>query len=609
MFVCSGPTMKSSLRKLRDFTLNKNGAKEKRPALDPHHQHGDEMETLTTSMQVLTDMREQYDGLLSAAQSISGSSYDFSRSIHEMASYMLENFGKIGDGDTGSSFSMLGKVQYEISKLLDLYAAHVSQTIIKPTENLLRELESVEEIKQQYEEKRELYNQMRLQKPKGRRKKGDASDQQLMAIKEQLNDQATLLDLRFQSLKRGREMSLITQAAQHHMAQVHLFGKGLSSLNAVESMVEHLSNELHIDQTLDEENIGLHMNESSYAAEVELLAHDDEEESIPSSRSSSQGSWQCLTMESSRHVLSSTPKTWENRSKSAPLRPSLYAGTNNAPIVQDLDAERPSEKVVTTYALPSPTGSTARFSNQAMNTGTKAERPRFDEIPEFRRTRTGSAGNFEETRGLAGFSREEVFKQSDPRHAMAREETFAWKENRSVYHARSPSHGHSTSYSEGIVPLGASSYEHSSTPTFSYKQATRDNDTNMAMTHVVDPLYRSGPIGRSAPWGLAPSRISPCASPPMLHLSPPLISELHKLPAPPPPPPPKPEPVIAHSAPLGMRVPEPGRKSAVARPMLSSSAVAVVQKSRSIPSSVSFARNLHHSKLIKSDDSPVIESP
>lgn len=596
--------MKSSLKKLRDFTLNMNGTKDRRSVLDHHRQHEDELGT-KPSMQVLTDMREQYDGLLAAAQSISGSSYDFSRSIHEMASYMLETFGKIGDGDTGSSFSMLGKVQYEISKLLNLYAAHVSQTIIKPTENLLKELESVEEIKKQYEVKRELYNQMRLQKPKGRRKKGDALEQQLMTIKEQLNDKAALLDLRFQSLRHGRELSLITQAARHHMAQVHLFGKGLNSLNAVESMIKHLSNELHIDQTLSEGDIGLQLNANSYEAEIELLGNDDEEESTPSSPSSSQP----ITAERSEHILlreAGTPKLWENTSKSAPLHSSLHGATKNFP-VPDIDEETPPEKEVTTYVLPSPTGSTARFYNQAMNSGIKAEVPYSGELPEFRRTRTGSAGSFEETRGLARLSKVEAYKPSDLGHAMAREEEmYAWKDKRSSYARRSPSHSHSTSYSEGLNPLSVSHL--GSTPTFSYKQTTRDNDADVAVTHAVDPLYRSGPIGRSAPWGLAPLRVSPCSSPPVSHLSPPLISELHKLPAPPPALP-KSEPVIAYSAPLGMKVPEPGRRSAAATPIVSSSAVTVVKKSRSIPSSVNFARNLHHTKLIKFDDSPVVESP
>lgn len=70
--------------------------------------------------------------------------------------------------------------------------------------------------------------------------------------------------------------------------QVHLFGKGLNSLNAVESMIKHLSNELHIDQTLSEGDIGLQLNANSYEAEIELLGNDDEEESTPSSPSSSQ---------------------------------------------------------------------------------------------------------------------------------------------------------------------------------------------------------------------------------------------------------------------------------------------------------------------------------
>ncbi|MCO5591914.1 hypothetical protein L7F22_045907 [Adiantum nelumboides] len=625
--------MKASLKKLRNFTLHKSGVKEKQRPMDAEHQHGDDIGSMAPSMQnvedsvcvkdilkffrlavckfqVLTDMQEQYDGLLAAAQSISGSSYDFSRSIHEMASYMVETFGKTGDGDIGSSFSMLAKVQYEISKLLDLYAAHVSQTIIKPTENLLKELESVEEIRQRYETKRDFYNQMKLQKPKGRRKKGDFLDQQLNTIKEQLNEQATQLGLRFQSLKHGQELSLMTQAARHHKAQVHLFAKGLNSLNAVDSMIKKLSTDFHIDETLSEGETGLQLNEDNYEAETDFLRNNDDDVSSSSSPRSSQGSWQPKTAERREYRAAEMVKPWENTSKSAPLHPSSYMGTSHSPMTQDLGLEGPSEKM-TTYVLPSPTGQVARPNNQAVNNASQTEQLCVGELPELPRIRTGNKSTSEEVRGLTGLTEVEAYNHTD---VLGREEeTNAWNESKGFYHGRrSPSHSYSTSFSEGLDPLSALSHGQpsflASTPMVGYKRATRESDVSMPVTRSVDPLYKSGPVGHSAPWSLAPSRVSPCASPPMSHLSPPLISELHKLPAPPPPPLPPPlEPsIIAHSAPLGAK---PGRQSTNVTPTFSSSAVNSVKKSRSIPSSINFAQNLHHTKLINADDSPVVESP
>lgn len=612
--------MKSSLKKLRDFTLSKHGPKEKRPVVDHRHELAEETDAMKTGMQVLKDMREQYDDLLDAARSILGSSYDFSRSIQEMASYMVEMFGKIGDGETGSIFSMLGKVQYEISKLLDQYTAHVSQTIIRPTENLLKELQSVEEIKGQYEEKRQSYNQMRLQKPKGRGKKGDALDQQLMIIKEELNNQAMMLDLRFQSLKRGQELSLVTQAARHHTAQVHLFGKGLELLNVVESDVKHLSSELHIDTTLSEGDVGFHMDEDNLEADTEVLGNEDEEESIPSTPSS----FQPMTTERSKGASSramSTAKTWENTSKSAPLHPSLYSGTNNAASVQDSLLERPSGNAVTTYALPSPAGSNARFYNQA-TTANISEEPYLNECPELSRMRAGGLASttpIHEAKGPTELSNVEAYRLSDPRQAIFREEeTYAWKENQSYLPKahltnRSPNHTRTASYTEEVDRLPVSSYGHSgplvSKPRSSYKRMTGNAEAVLA----VEPLHKSGSVGRSsAPWGFVSPKISPCA--PLVlshqspHQSPPLISELHKLPTPPPP---KLEAIIAHSEALGMTNAEPGRKS-IPTPPVPLSALAVVKKSRSIPSSVNFARNLQHTKFIKtivSEDFPIIQSP
>nr|GMD53140.1 Arfaptin homology (AH) domain/BAR domain-containing protein [Ipomoea batatas] len=49
---------------------------------------------------------------------------------------------------------MLGKVQFQLQKLLDNYRSHISQTITAPSESLLHELNIVEDMKKQCDGKR-----------------------------------------------------------------------------------------------------------------------------------------------------------------------------------------------------------------------------------------------------------------------------------------------------------------------------------------------------------------------------------------------------------------------------------------------------------------------
>ena len=58
---------------------------------------------------------------------------------------------------------------------------------------------------------------------KGRSKSGKGetvSSQQLLAAKEDYDEEATLFIFRLKSLKQGQSRSLLTQAARHHAAQV-----------------------------------------------------------------------------------------------------------------------------------------------------------------------------------------------------------------------------------------------------------------------------------------------------------------------------------------------------------------------------------------------------
>eukprot|EP00249_Psilotum_nudum_P023808 c28987_g2_i1 orf=564-2393(+) len=506
--------MKSSLRKLRDFALSKHASKGKISTVFSEflQEHGE----VIKGMRDVEDMQAQYEGLLTAAQIISSSAFDFSRSLQDMASYMVETFGQIGDGETGHIFSMLGKVQYEVSKLLDLYAANVSQTIINPIEILLNELQHVEDMKGQYDEKRYLYNHLRAQKPKGKIKngKGDAIDKQLLSAKEELDELAMILGFRLQSFKQGRRLSLITQAVRYHTAQMNLFRKSLASLNVVEPLAAQLAQEHNIDRTLSEDVV-VHDHQNDVQDGAFALANGNESESSCSPKSVQVSEAEADKFEESRMLL----RKWEGTSKSAPILPALYYQTDFVEKVEEISLDKPVQK----YALPSPSVPLARNGKAAVLIPTQPDIPNKAMCP------LDVVTNSE----LYSKQSSEAF-QSGIHICSAHNGTLDLKESE---HSVDPSKWNQKTDLgvNGVHNLRTSRrYSHSgpllAQPWVHYKRTSVGNSG--LPPHPVDPLYKSGPLSRPPMSRTFVSpRISPSMSPP--HLSPPRISELHKLPPPP----------------------------------------------------------------------------
>ncbi|XP_062156295.1 uncharacterized protein At2g33490 isoform X2 [Alnus glutinosa] len=238
--------MKTSLRKLRGFGLNKHEVKERRD-IRPLAQL-DELAQAALGMQ---DMRDCYDSLLSAAAATTNSAYEFSESLGEMGACLLEKTALNDDEESGRVLLMLGKVQFELQKLTDGYRSHLSQTIINPSESLLNELRTVEEMKRQCDEKREVYEYMiTRQREKGRSRSGKGesfSMQQVQTARDEYDEEATLFVFRLKSLKQGQSRSLLTQAARHHAAQLCFFKKAVKTLEAVEPHVKLVTEQQHID--------------------------------------------------------------------------------------------------------------------------------------------------------------------------------------------------------------------------------------------------------------------------------------------------------------------------------------------------------------------------
>lgn len=192
-----------------------------------------------------------YDGLLSAAAATANSAYEFSEALREMGTCLLEKTALNDDEDSGRVLLMLGKAQFEVQKLVDNYRTHVIQTISTPSECLLGELQIVEEMKQQCDDKRELYKLMSTAprvKGKSKNSKGEAVTlQQLQTAREDYEEDANLFIFRLKSLKQGQSRSLLTQAARHHAAQLSFFRKGLKSLELIAPHVKAITEQQHID--------------------------------------------------------------------------------------------------------------------------------------------------------------------------------------------------------------------------------------------------------------------------------------------------------------------------------------------------------------------------
>ncbi|KAK9272671.1 hypothetical protein L1049_003048 [Liquidambar formosana] len=255
--------------KLRKFARHKNDAKEKRDCQPSaqleerrdqpsaqleekrDHQPSAQLDELAQASQDMQDMRNCYDSLLSAAAATANSAYEFSESLKEMGACLREKTLLNDDEESGRILLMLGKVQFELQKLVDSYRSHIVLTITTPSESLLSELRTVEEMKRQCDEKRKVYEYMReQQREKGRSKSGKGESftlQQVQTAHDEYDEEATLCVFRLKSLKQGQSRSLLTQVARHHAAQLNFFRKGLKSLEAVEPHVRLVTEMQHID--------------------------------------------------------------------------------------------------------------------------------------------------------------------------------------------------------------------------------------------------------------------------------------------------------------------------------------------------------------------------
>ncbi|XP_020206563.1 uncharacterized protein At2g33490 [Cajanus cajan] len=234
--------MKRSLRKLGVLAVDK-------------HDHNilplSQLEDLAQATQDMQDMKDCYESLFSAAAEAANSAYEFSESLGELGSCLLQKTALHDDEESGKVLIMLGKMQFQLQKLIDNYRSHITQTITIPSDSLLNELRIVEEMKQHCDDKREVYESMLTRyRERGRSRSGKAESvslQQLRIARDEYDEEATLFVFRLKSLRQGQSWSLLTQAARHHAAQLCFFKKAVKSLETVEPHVKSVTQQHHID--------------------------------------------------------------------------------------------------------------------------------------------------------------------------------------------------------------------------------------------------------------------------------------------------------------------------------------------------------------------------
>ncbi|KAF8694965.1 hypothetical protein HU200_038075 [Digitaria exilis] len=351
--------MKSSLRKLRGFALQRH---EQRVDRDRGRGHSTAAaaaaDELLTAAQDMADMRSCYDNLLSVAAAIANSAYEFSEALQEMGTCLLKRVTPNKDGINDKVLLLLGKSQFELRKLVDSYRVHVLNTITTPSQSLLNELQTVEEMKRQCDEKRELFEfLLNSQKEKGRYKstKGDTgASEQLKQAQEDYQEDATLFLFRLKSLKQGQFRSLFTQAARHHAAQLNLFRKGLKSLEAVEPHVRLAAEQQHIDHqfsALEEEDYLVEdENDDDYndSHDGELSFDYGENKEAESGNASRNHTEEFFNR--SKEEYSIQHERQRIVSQSAPLFPEKKLETEER--IKDL--RRSATRKLNTYVLPTP---------------------------------------------------------------------------------------------------------------------------------------------------------------------------------------------------------------------------------------------------------------
>lgn len=508
--------MKSSLGKLRKFSLLPHPKGEKEKEKDkPDHPSTTLANELTQASLDMQDMRDCYDSLLSAAAATANSAYEFSESLKDMGTCLQGKTVLNDDEQSCKVLSMLGNVQFELQKLVDAYRSHVNLTITTPSESLLNELLTVEEMKRQCDEKRSMYDHMvAQQREKGRSKSGKMevfSSQQLKAACDEYIEEATLCIFRLKSLKQGQCRSLVTQAARHYASQLNFFRKGLRSLEAVEPHIRLIAEKHHIDFGLTELDEGEDDGVNSFES------NGDREPSFDL-RTNKQGREALLTSKNSMEVMNEVRR---RSSYSAPIFPEKKFDPSER--VRDMQQPSTARKSYS-YVLPTPDDAKGVLSSRTNNISASQAKP----VKQSR-----SSQNLAHLSQIEPETYEIAFTSSNSKVQLKKDLS---SNNLHVQLPQTSAQGTSHPHFDANSVYDTSKVKRHafSGPIISKSSMNKPAlSTSGSITPTELPQLVSGLLSRVPTYqaSFSSPKVSPTASPPIV--SSPRINELHQLPRPP----------------------------------------------------------------------------
>ncbi|KAH8512956.1 hypothetical protein H0E87_006314 [Populus deltoides] len=512
-----------SFRKLRGFASLHKQAVHKNPRDLPSFSQSHE---LAKASQDMKDMKDCYDSLLSAAAGTANCAFEFSESLREMGACLLAKTALNDDEESGRVLLMLGKVQFELQKLVDCYRSHINQTIISPSESLLNELQTVEEMKQQCDEKRFV---------------------QIQAAHDEYDEEATLFVFRLKSLKEGQSRSLLTQAARHHAAQLCFFTKALKSLEAVEPHVKLVSEQQHIDyhfSGLDDDGRDYDDDEDYDDAidDGELsfdYGQNDQEQEVSKSIKSMELDLEDITFP--QVVTLEMAKENPDRSyrTSFPIKGELSAGTQSAPLFAEVKSN-PAGK--TKQLMPS---STRKFNTYVLPTPAdpKSSNSTGPGSPVSQTLKTSLSGrplNLWHSSPIGHKKNDKLLgvEMSSKPPAINSQSVLKESNNNTASTRLPPPLADGLFFSRLEPPAGAESKK---IKRYAFSGPITSQPWSTKAVSAENPQLFSGPLLRnptaqlfSSPPKVSPRispKVSPSSSPPFV--SSPKISELHELPRPP----------------------------------------------------------------------------
>ncbi|KAI3897795.1 hypothetical protein MKX03_013701 [Papaver bracteatum] len=204
------------------------------------------LDDFTQASKDMHDMRKCNDNIFYASIAAANSASEFSKSLREMGTCLLEQSAMNDDEQSGNVLRLLSKVQFELQELVEAYRSHIFQ-ITTPSESILNQLQTMKELKQQCDGKRNVYQGLlATRSEKERSRKGEnVSSQQLQAASIECEREAICFVSCLKSMKEVQTQSFLAQAVQLHDAQISLFSKGLKALEAVDLEVRPVAKHRH----------------------------------------------------------------------------------------------------------------------------------------------------------------------------------------------------------------------------------------------------------------------------------------------------------------------------------------------------------------------------